>query len=452
MLSKFKEDLMPNPILPLWEYIPDAEPRVFGSRVYLYGSHDRPASEEFCDWKLKVWSADVNDLNNWQCHGDSFRTADGADRKADTSEWTNNLLFAPDVVEKDGKYYLYTYIVGAEGAVSVSDKPEGPFKLIGRYDWKGKKVGDDGIFNDPGVLVDDDGRVYVYYGFTESNMNELDGTDMHTVIDGSYMRPIIDDTENAPDEERFFEASSPRKIGDTYYMIYSPKLGSRLAYATSDSPRGPFRYRGYIIDNSVDYPGGNDHGSIACINGQWYIFYHKMTNNTIMSRRVCAEKIEILPDGTIPTVEMTSLGFEDALDPYKITPAEIACVLKGGCYITEKNLFERVVTNITSGSVIGYKYFDFGDDFTGDSLQIAFKVRGMGTNCRIRILADNYDGGEELGICDIGTGDGIYKCRIKNITGRHSIFFAADNKIDSWTAQYFDNKQLFELSEFVFIK
>lgn len=443
---------MPNPILPLWEYIPDAEPRVFGNRVYLYGSHDRPASEEFCDWKLKVWSADVNDLNNWQCHGDSFRTADGKDRKADTSEWTNNLLFAPDVVEKDGKYYLYTYIVGAEGAVSVSDKPEGPFKLIGRYNWKGKKVGDDGIFNDPGVLVDDDGRVYVYYGFTESNMNELDPDDMHTVIDGSYMRSVIEDTDNAPDAERFFEASSPRKIGDTYYMIYSPKIGSRLAYATSDSPRGPFRYRGYIIDNSVDYPGGNDHGSIACINGQWYVFYHKMTNGTIMSRRVCAEKIEILPDGTIPTVEMTSLGFEDALDPYKITPAEIACVLKNGCFITEKDLFERVVTNITDGCVIGYKYFDFGDDFTGDSMQAAFKVRGMGTKCRLRILADSYETGEELGVCEIGTGDGIYMCRIKNITGRHSIFFVADNKSDSWTAQYFVNKQLFELSEFVFIK
>ena len=56
---------MPNPILPLWEYIPDGEPRVFGDRVYLYGSHDRAASDVFCDFKLKVWSASVDDLNNW---------------------------------------------------------------------------------------------------------------------------------------------------------------------------------------------------------------------------------------------------------------------------------------------------------------------------------------------------------------------------------------------------
>ena len=70
------------------------------------------------------------------------------------------------------------------------------------------------------------------------------------------------------------------------------KIGSRLAYATSDSPTGPFTYRGYIVDNGVDYPGGNDHGSICQINGQWYIFYHRMTNGSIMSRRGCVERIE----------------------------------------------------------------------------------------------------------------------------------------------------------------
>ena len=76
---------MPNPILPLWEYIPDGEPRVFGDRVYLYGSHDRAAGEAFCDFKLKVWSAGVNDLNHWRCHGDSFRTLPSASgRPADT--------------------------------------------------------------------------------------------------------------------------------------------------------------------------------------------------------------------------------------------------------------------------------------------------------------------------------------------------------------------------------
>ncbi len=442
---------MPNPILPLWEYIPDAEPRVFGDRVYLYGSHDRPACEAFCDFKMKVWSASVNDLNNWQCHGDSFRTKDGGERPADP-DWTRRECYAPDVVEKDGKYYLYSYIVGSKGAVGVSDKPEGPFRCLGQYLYdEDTKVGDDGIFNDAGVLVDDDGRVYVFYGFTESNMNELDPADMRTVIKGSYKRPVIDDTENAPQEQRFFEASSPRKINGKYYMIYSPCTGSRLAYATADRPEGPYTYRGYIIDNGADYPGGNDHGSVACINGQWYIFYHRMTNNTIMSRRACVERIEILPDGSIPTVEMTSLGFEDSLDPYKLTPAEIACVLKGGCFVTERDIFTRPIVNITDGAVMGYKYFDFGEDYTGDSLTLAFKIRGSGTKCRIRVLIDGEDG-EEIGACEVGTADGVYKCKVKNITGRHSVFFRPEHGVTDWTKEYFDGKPLFELEDFVFMK
>lgn len=442
---------MPNPFLPLWEYIPDGEPRVFDDRVYLYGSHDRVASDEFCDFKLKVWSASINDLNNWQCHGDSFRSKDGH-RPADT-DWTHSECYAPDVIEKDGKYYLYSYIVGSKGAVGVSDKPEGPFKLLSRYEYApDTQVGDDGIFNDAGVLVDDDGKVYIYYGFTESNMNEIDPDNMYAILPDSYKRPVISDSPETPEEIRFFEASSPRKIGDTYYLIYSPHKGSRLAYATSDSPRGPFTYRGYIIDNSVDYPGGNDHGSIACINGQWYIFYHKMTNNTIMSRRACVEKINILPDGSIPPVEMTSLGFEEALDPYKLTPAEIACVLKGGCYITEKDIFTRTVTNITNGCIIGYKYFDFGQDFTGDPMQIAFRIKGMGTKCTIRILIDSYLDGTEIGSCDIGTADGVYKAYLQNLTGRHAVYFIAEHNVTNWSKDYFDNKQLFELVDFVFLK
>lgn len=444
---------MPNPFLPLWEYIPDGEPRVFGDRVYIYGSHDRVACDVFCDFKLKVWSASVNDLNNWQCHGDSFRTRPGKtspDIPANTP-WTDHELFAPDVVEKDGKYYLYAYIVDAKGAVGVSDRPEGPFKLLSQYQYN-TKVGDEGTFNDAGVLVDDDGKVYVYYGFTESNMNEINPANMYEIVDDSYIRPIIADTEDVPREQRFFEASSPRKIGDTYYLIYSPIEGNRLAYATSDSPKGPFTYRGYIVDNGDQYPAGNDHGSICQINGQWYIFYHRMTNNTIMSRRACVEKIEILPDGTIPTVEMTSLGFEESLNPYQITPADIACVLIGNGYVTEKDLFTRVITNIKNGTIIGYKYFDFGDDYTGDKMQVALKVHGMGVKCKVHIYLDGYKEENEIGQIEIGTGDGTYKGYIQNVTGRHALYFKADHCVSNWTAPYFDDKPLFELAEFVILK
>ena len=441
---------MPNPILPLWEYIPDGEPRVFGDRVYLYGSHDRAAGDAFCDYKLKVWSAPLNNLNEWQCHGDSFRTRPGEKRPSDTP-WTDHCLYAPDVVEKDGKYYLYAYIVGSKGAVGVSDRPEGPFRLLSQYRYT-DEVGDDGIFNDAGVLVDTDGRAYVYYGFEHSCMNELDPSTMCDVIPGTLQKSVIEDGEETPKERRFFEASSPRKIGDTYYLIYSPRRGSRLAYATSSSPRGPFTYRGYIIDNGVDYPAGNDHGSIACLNGQWYVFYHRMTNHSIMSRRACVEKINILPDGTIPPVEMTSLGFEDALNPYQITPAEIACVLKGGCFITEKDLMTRVITEITDGCVMGYKYFDFGEDHTGDGLTLALQVRGMGVRCKVRARLDDPEHGPEIGLCDIGTGDGVYRMKTAPVTGRHALYLIAENRTDSWTGQFFTGRKLFELQSFVFLK
>lgn len=95
---------------------------------------------------------------------------------------------------------------------------------------------------------------------------------MYEILDGSLKEPVIDDRSCIPEEIRFYEASSPRKINGLYYLIYSPRKGSRLAYATSESPTGPFTYRGYIIDNGVDYPAGNNHGSVCNINGQWYVF------------------------------------------------------------------------------------------------------------------------------------------------------------------------------------
>lgn len=443
---------MPNPFLPLWEYIPDGEPRVFGDRVYIYGSHDRPGSTEFCDYKLKVWSAPVDDLNSWTCHGHIFHTKDDRDHKSDT-DWTdNNLLFAPDVVEKDGKYYLYAYIMGTKGCVAVSDKPEGPFTLISKYKYNENEGSDSfkgGWFIDPGTLVDDDGRVYVFCGFQGSFGAEINPDNMYEVIDGSFRDNVIP----KETESGFFEACSPRKIGDTYYMVYSPAKGSRLAYATSKTPMGPYEFRGNIVDNEIDYPGGNDHGSICCINGQWYIFYHKMTNGTIMSRRACVEKIEILPDGTIPQVEMTSLGFEDSLLPYRITPAEIACVLKGGCLITELDIFTRTVTNITEGCIIGYKYFDFGEDYSTKTMKLAAETIGRGCDSQVHILIDSYENGEEIGVLNVGRSGGTVTAVVKNVTGRHALYFKVmTNYGDDWIGQQFKGRQLFDLKSFVFMK
>lgn len=440
---------MPNPILPLWEYVPDGEPRVFGDRVYLYGSHDRADSDSFCDNKLKVWSAPVNDLNNWVCHGSSFCLKGDEERAADIEGLENCCLYAPDVVEKDGEYYLYMYVFYSKGIVAKSDKPEGPFKLISAYSYDEEDAGDDGVFNDPGVLVDDDGRVYIYYGFERSHFGEINPDNMTEIKKGSLKHDIPGVRD---DEGKFFEASSIRKIGDLYYFIYSPKIGSRLAYAISESPEGPFEYKGYIIDNGADYPGGNNHGSVCCINGQWYVFYHRMTNGTIMSRRACAEKIEILPDGTIPAVEMTSLGFEESLNPYKLTPAEIACVLKGGAIITERDTFTRVITNIKKDCVIGYKYFDFGDDFTQKSMTLSVKVFGTGCSSKIRVFTDGCEEENEIGVVEIGSHDGVYEGKIKCVTGRHALFFKVEYDYKGYFSKDFENRNLFDFHSFAVLK
>ena len=436
---------MANPYLPNWDYIPDGEPRVFGDRIYVYGSHDRKDSIDFCDYKLKVWSAPVSDPTKWVCHGDIFRSRDGHDSPSDV-DWTDELLFAPDVVERGGKYYLYAYIVNAKGCVAVADRPEGPFRLLSRYEYDIPNHYDNGTFIDPGVLVDDDGRVYIYCGYQGSYMCELKDN-MYEAVPGSYKLDIIPTAE----PHCFFEACSPRKINGTYYLIYSPQRGSCLDYATSDSPTGPFTYRGTIIDNGIDFPGGNDHGSVCCVNGQWYIFYHRMTNGTIMSRRGCVERIEILPDGTIPQVEMTSLGFEESLNPYDFTQADTACVLKGGCYITETSVFERPIVNVTDGCVMGWKYFDFGEDFASKTMQIRLKLRGTGSRGRVHVRLDSEDG-EELGTVDFAEDSGTAGARIKAVTGRHAVFLVAESGYEGWFAGEMKGRQLFMLDGFVIMK
>lgn len=437
---------MANPFLPKWEYIPDGEPRVFGDRVYLYGSHDKARSKSFCDYKLKVWSAPINDLSNWICHGDIFHTKDDRDHGSDVS-YAGHELFAPDVVKKGDKYYLYAYIVNEKGCVGVSDKPEGPFKFLSTYQYDIEDHYDDGTFIDPGVLVDDDDKVYVYCGYLGSYMCEIDSKDMVTVIEDSYQLDII------PTDQpfNFFEGCSMRKLGDTYYMIYSPKTGSQLVYATSKSPKGPFEYRGVIVDNGKDYPGGNNHGSICQIQGQWYIFYHRMTNGTCMSRRACVEKIEILEDGTIPQVEMTSLGFEESLNPYMLTEADSVCFIKEKAFVSERNVFDRFISNIRHGEVLGWKYFDFGQDYSSKTMIFNLKVKGCGYETRLKVRIDNPDG-KDIGYVDIGSDDGVYSGIVEAINGIHSLYLVTEPLGEGFFNEMFTDHHLFDLQAFVFEK
>ena len=107
---------------------------------------------------------------------------------------------------------------------------------------------------------------------------------------------VVDDL--VTEEEHFFhEGSSMRKIGDTYYYVYADMERGKptsLGYSTSKSPLGPFTYQGIIIDNDgCDPASWNNHGSIECVNGQWYVFYHRCSRGVQQHRRLCIEPITI---------------------------------------------------------------------------------------------------------------------------------------------------------------
>ncbi len=115
-----------NPFLPSWEYIPDGEPRLFGDRLYLYGSHDRFGGQRYCEGDYIGWSAPLEDLSAWRCEGVIYR-------RDQHPEAGKGQLFAPDVVQgTDGRYYLY-YSMSQDRitSVAVCDKPAGAFRFLG---------------------------------------------------------------------------------------------------------------------------------------------------------------------------------------------------------------------------------------------------------------------------------------------------------------------------------
>jgi hypothetical protein len=164
--------------------------------------------------------------------------------------------------------------------------------------------------------------------------------------------------------QEFFEASSMRKVGDMYYFIYSSVHMKELCYAVSKYPTRDFVYGGVIVDNGF----GNNHGSIIEIGGQWYVFYHRHTNDTWFSRQGMIERISINPDGSIPQVERTSMGSRSAPFPgCGKYPAYSACELSNEnsppkpAKITQEGFEETpescYIADITDGTTIGFKYY-----------------------------------------------------------------------------------------------
>ena len=370
-----------NPYLPLWEHLPDGEPR-----------------------------APVEDLSQWRDEGILFSWfVDG--------QW--DTMYAPDLVEvRDrvtGKktYYLYPHSRGRGRIATVckSDRPDGPFVPV--------NVTEDGRGVLPGSLIDFDPsvfietitdkkdpdygigyRAYVYYGFQHSTACELDQNTMYSMRPGTelhdYFIPAssqygqVRDPEGTqypalykgqnPGDFNFFEASSIRKVGNKYVMVFSgysgPDYGlsstnSALRYAFGDSPLGPWRSGGVLVDSRGVVPdengehlttsnaAHNTHGSLQEINGQWYVFYHRPPRGFGNARQSMVAPVKIewdnkkvadggqlritgydpyakdevwtasAADGTVYTgAEVTSEGFQVfGLPPYAYYSAGYACYL-----------------------------------------------------------------------------------------------------------------------------
>ena len=417
-----KKNQIYNPFLPLYEYIPDGEPHVFGDRVYHYGSHDKEGGDTFCMLDYVCYSAPVDDLTDWRYEGVIYQA------KQDPRYPAPQYMYAPDVVQgNDGRFYLYYCMGGDYGqegyqgpvSVAVCDTP------AGQYEYLGVVKNPDGspmlkyICFDPAVL-NDDGTIRLYYG-TQYDYEERDdfltndfylqdeiqmfGRSREEILSypdsimGPVMAVLSDDMLTVKEEAKhiipyrvkgtsfeahpFFEGSSMRKVGRKYYFIYSSWQNHELCYATSDQPDRDFVFGGTIISNGdIGYRGrdtqhklnmtGTTHGSIIEINGQWYVFYHRLTHKSDYSRQACAEKIRILEDGSIPQAEMTSCGLNDGpLSAEGTYPAVIACNLTNGHMphgsnsvfqisfpnVTHKGQ-ERFIAEIEDHTLIGYKYFE----------------------------------------------------------------------------------------------
>ena len=366
-----------NPYMPLWEHVPDGEPRVFTyngeTRIYLYGSHDTKKTD-YCGPDYVVWSAPVDDLTNWTCHGVCYTASDGGD------------LYAPDVVQKGDTFYMY-----------------------------------------------DDGKVYAFWGFCECHAAELND-DMATIKKETIRRHIIghskpfwikEDDGHVIPEDGFFEASSPRKVNGKYVFVYSkryeyrkPELGVMgscngfLSYKWSDSPLGDYKEGGDISfnggeiitgpdgDGIMTYQWGNNHGSLMKINDQWYVFYHRQTGCDEYARQAMVEPVDVAVgkngkiyigkieyEGGEPVksdvVDMTSQGFyKDGLDAFAIISAGYTCHMYDGTgkhnYLDNaegtnkdvrrahiKPVYEgnsAPVVDIQSGATIGFRYLNFGSE------------------------------------------------------------------------------------------
>lgn len=294
--------LGPNPVITDI-YTADPSARVFGDTLWVYPSHDRDDAFTFDMEDYHAFS--TVDMVHFEDHGVIFKPSE-------QTVWAHTQAWAPDCVERNGKYYLYYPTDRRHIGVAVSDRPDGPFEdPLGHpllsIDSPG--VVCDRDFIDPCVFIDDDGQAYMFVGQNtvcciklNEDMVSYDG-EVH-IIEGVH---------------EFFEAVWVHKYGGKYYMSYSdgPFFGHepQISYCMADNPLGPYEYKGVILG---PVNSGTNHHSIVKYGDDWFLFYHtadlsrgrldvanhpELAKVCSLRRSVCVAPLHYAADGTIEPVE-----------------------------------------------------------------------------------------------------------------------------------------------------
>lgn len=270
-------------------------------RMYLYTSHDEECQPDF--W-MKDWHVFSSaDLVHWTDHGACLSVKD--------LKWADNYAWAPDAACKNGKYY-FVFPAGTGHkdrvnprnstkwmgiGIAESDSPTGPFKdMIGAPLWTKPYA------NDPCLFVDDDGKAYLYFPSHPDWLVAEMADDMRSIkgfrkMDMGGYQPKM-------------EGPWVFKRNGIYYYTMPENLRT-LSYYTSNSPLGPWKYRGVFMEQENE---SNNHHSIVEFKGRWILFYHRWLFDEQSpcpqkrQRRVCAEYLNFNADGTIQKIIRTAAG------------------------------------------------------------------------------------------------------------------------------------------------
>ncbi|WP_244518650.1 glycoside hydrolase family 43 protein [Arachidicoccus rhizosphaerae] len=290
-----------NPVLPGW--YADPEGVVYGKDYWIFPTYSaRYEDQVFFD------AFSSPDLVHWTRH---HGVLDSSQVK-----WAKKAMWAPAVLEKQGKYYLFFGAndvhegeIGGIG-VAVADKPQGPYKdLLGKPLIGHIKNGAQPI--DQYVFHDTDGSYYMYYGgWGHCNVVKLknDFTGLLPLEDGTLYKEVTPDG--------YTEGPFMFKKGGKYYFMWSEGGWGgpdyRVAYAIADNPLGPFKRIGTILEQDSAVATGAGHHSVIKVPGEdrYYIVYHRrpLGETKANNRATCIDELHFDKDGKILPVKMTFEG------------------------------------------------------------------------------------------------------------------------------------------------